>query len=131
MYLGDEISEFEQLIGWIVLNAFYDGDSIYLCTYKGVVKLSPHGDCCATCYVQHVAGADALRNSVVTRIEHITMPTLVDHEYNDVSDLWGHVIYTDKGTCSIEMRVDHNGYYGGELRIGRCADPMGKILDDF
>jgi hypothetical protein len=112
---------------------FHEGD-LWFSTPDGFIKAEPEGDCCASCYVQHIDGADALQGATVAEVESIELPPVPDSEQCDVSDVWGHKIRTDKGHCTIEMRVDHNGYYGGELvfyAVDHAPPEAAKRLDDF
>lgn len=119
-------------VGKTILGVTKLEDDLYLETDSGSFRLAPYGDCCAHCYIQHVSGADALApGAVVMGVEDIAGNREEPSEY-DVSDTWGHRIATTKGTCSIEMRVDHNGYYGGSLEIYSHEGALpGVALDDF
>ena len=118
-----------------VVDARYDG-SIYLNLSDGnCIALEPYGDCCANCYVQHVDGADALVDAVIQNVQDLDCP-LTDEDINDgntCTNAWGHRIITDKGICTIEMRVVHNGYYGGSLndRLIKEHQSQAKLLEDF
>ena len=103
-------------------------------TDAGDFVATSNGDCCARCYVQHVSGSDALAPGATVRsVEDIEAPPVPkDADSYVVSDTWGHRITTDKGVCTIEMRVDHNGYYGGSLDLTEYEGVLaGKPLDDF
>lgn len=126
--------KFDDLVGKTILDARYDGDHIYLNLNDGsCVSMIPYGDCCAHCYIQHVDGADALVNAVVKQVETLEChPTQVEIDNADTLDAWGHRLITDKGYFTIEMRVNHNGYYGGslDLTLGDCHS-QAKVLEDF
>jgi len=125
----------EALVGRRIVATTYDktnGD-LYVETDVGKYRLTPYGDCCANCFIQHLSGSDALApGAVVASVEDIESRS-VKNEDCDVIDEWGHRVTTDKGVCSIEMRVEHNGYYGGSLDIERFAGDTlpGEALDDF
>lgn len=130
------MDDFQKLVGKQVENAFYDGTNIYLqLVDNSVVELNPEGDCCSSCYVQHVSGTQALIGGTIERVDSIeSEPTASEKEHADVLDGWGHRFYvTGKGIFDIEMRLAHNGYYGGGMNI-RVVDtvPYGaKQLEDF
>lgn len=128
------------------------GEILLFMTDRGLFTATPYGDCCANCYIQHVSGTWALApGAVVAAVEDIELSPVPDDEKNDeASDVWGHRIVTDKGICSIEMRVDHSGYYGGSLDFAltegwpdhvhtdcqQCPELLAacgcwKVLDDF
>lgn len=126
----------EELVGATIERVTFDKSSgtLFFATDRGVYRGDPEGDCCSYCYVQHVSGTDALaKGAVVMAVEGIDdLPPVPPDEVNDVTDNWGHRITTTKGVCSIEMRVDHNGYYGGWLNFGLFkGEPKGSDIDDF
>lgn len=109
-----------------------DGDLFFI-TDGGTYKAAPDGDCCANCYIQHLAYSEALApGAVVTAIEDVELPpdpeSDPDNDY--VIDVWGHRIITTKGTCTIEMRVDHNGFYGGTLEVTQVTNTLGKVTKE-
>lgn len=120
------------LIGRRVVEARRDGDGITLLFEDGLaMNLDPEGDCCAHAFIQHVSLASALVGGTIHSVETIHSPS-VDAPDLGVTDAWGHRIRTDKGTCSIEMRCEHNGYYGGQLTMRWRADVLeGPALEDF
>lgn len=119
----------------IVLATFSEGN-IYLETDDGTYKLQPVGECCAVCYIEHVSGSDAMSpGAVIWEVEDIESPVPIidaDDSYGDVIEAWGHLFKTSKGYCSLEMRLQHNGYYGGSLEVRKVDGPgLGMQLDDF
>jgi hypothetical protein len=114
-YYGLEI-----LAGKQIIDARWDGDSIFLnCSNEEHIQLEPYGDCCANCFICNVDGAEALSGASIIEVEDLDLP-LTDDDVNDdytTTDVWGHRLKTDKGICTIEMRVIHNGYYGGSLNV--------------
>jgi len=104
--------------------------------YVAGFKLTPEGDCCASCYIQHVSGAEALYDAMIFEVETIDSSPEMQAQDTDtdcVSESWGHRIRTSKGYCTIEMRLDHNGYYGGSLECTECENvpESATTLDDF
>ncbi len=127
-----------ELVGLHVVDArkTEDGD-IILNVETRAIRLTPAGDCCATCYIQHVDGSEVLTDATITAIERLEFPvheiTEKEQAEADVLDGWGHRIHTTKGICTIDMRVAHNGDYGGKLDPTRTAtsDKISPILVDF
>lgn len=123
------------LVGLEIKKAYDSDGGIVLVTNKGIVQLSPEGDCCARCYITDIDGSECLLGNV-KEVESLTRPEVPADECNDVSDVWGHRIHTDNGICTIGMRVDHNGYYGGSLTACKGHDDLEsygdiKPLEDF
>lgn len=107
----------EELIGKHIKNAYFNNGNIYLqCNQVKTYCLEPEGDCCAHAYVNAVNGADALIDATITSIEDLEFSSNGDGDYS-VIDVWGHRIHTTKGICTLDMRTEHNGYYGGWLKI--------------
>ncbi len=124
-----------ELIGKHIIDARYADGNIYLNMEDGkTVALEPYGDCCAHCYIENVSGSEALQDATVESIQDLDVP-LSDDDVNDdstVTNAWGHRVLTSKGICNIEMRVVHNGYYGGSLEA-RVIDGTSQapLLEDF
>lgn len=121
----------KELVGAKMLHATKRDESLLLWTDRGLYTCEPEGECCAHCYVQHIEGTWALaRGAIIAAVEDIELPPVPQEEQNDVSDVWGHRIVTDKGVCTIEMRVDHNGYYGGSLNVALNKNRPGDVHED-
>jgi hypothetical protein len=121
-----------------IVDARYDDntDTIHLNLENGYVSLTPYGDCCANCFIQHVDNADALQDAIVNNVQDLDTELLsidddFDYEGSCVNS-WGHRILTNKGICTIEMRVIHNGYYGGSLDAKmNDGKSYHELLEDF
>jgi hypothetical protein len=97
-----------------------------------IIRLMPECDCCSHCYIQHVSGADTLQNATIASVETLETRTENDPD-GDVLDVWGHRITTNKGTCTIEMRLVHNGYYSGQFVLSAFLNETSDapLLEDF
>lgn len=102
------------------------------------------GDCaCVDSYLAGATGTDALvRGALVHDAKVDSAPSVGGTESGSQTDTLFYRISTDKGRCTLELRVEHNGYYGGSIgsmdayevdqfkRSEEClASP--KPLDDF
>jgi|SRR6185436_7672415 len=128
------MNEIKDLIGLHINRAMYNGTNIFLDTDQGIVMLEPYGQCCAYCFIQHVSIAYALINSDIISVKDITFFQPIDALFsNQTIEVWGHSIDTTKGSCTIEMRVEHNGYYGGSLNVSfvEKIPQDSKPLEDF
>jgi hypothetical protein len=114
------------LVGRKVLAASINAekDLVALDTDKGKLFLSWVGDCCAHCYLAHMSGADALVGATITSAENAEWKTVSGERYDgEMTEAMGTNLRTDKGHITFESRVEHNGYYGGEIRVSEDA-PM-------
>ena len=121
------MSDLKELVGLTVEAAYKHEDNIYLALLDGrIVRLRPEGDCCAWCYIAGATLTDALTVATVTSVEDLEM-VQEDRSYGDAIDTWGHRIHTTRGTCTFDMRVEHNGYYGGTLKVEFNHPPYGPL----
>lgn len=136
MNTDNQVSE---LIGIKVANAFWDGRNIYLIsTDEKIFRLYPYGDCCSYCYICGVNNPEALKGATILSIEDLEMEESVlvasdprvkgggypnddGEEDSCVMVVWGHRIHTTKGTCTIDLRVEHNGNYGGWIEVNELT----------
>jgi hypothetical protein len=136
------MANLETLAGRHIVSAHFDKTNIELVSHDPlpyhsrtkvhVTRLMPDGDCCSHCFIQHVSGADALQDATIVSVE--TLETRSENDPNgDVMDSWGHRLTTDKGTCTIEMRLEHNGYYSGQLVLSTFLNETSDapLLEDF
>jgi hypothetical protein len=136
---GNELDK--ALVGETIVDVRYDKGDLYFNLSSGeCIKLTPEGDCCASCYIQHISGTDALKNKgsnwlvKIASVEDIESEPSQEEldEYHEQLDCWGHRITTNLGVCSIEMRCSHNGYYCGWLGVTRLNHwSSAPIVDDF
>lgn len=111
----------ESLVGLKILVAEIneEKDLVVLHTTQGKRFLTWEGDCCAKCYLAHVSGSDTLINGA-TILEVNTAEWVTESKNEDdyeVIESMGTNIKTDKGHMSFESRVEHNGFYGGEILV--------------
>jgi hypothetical protein len=76
------------------------------------------GDCCSESWFEHISGLEYLLAAVVRDIdvnddESEVVPVTPGRQ--EVERAYSYSIYTERGTCQIEMRNSSNGYYGGYL----------------
>ena len=123
------------LVGRTIEAAYKYGEYIYLVFIDGqIARLHPDGDCCSHCYIAGATLTEALTLATVTSIENLVKHEVENDQAHEVSEVWGHRIHTTRGTCTLEMRLEHNGYYSGrlEFRQGPITIPAGaKPLEDW
>lgn len=109
------------LVGRTINRATKIGEDIFLSMSDGTyIRLIAYADCCAQCFFQHVSNASALHGATIRSITDMSFDE--NMSYGDTDDgncvqVFGHVFETDKGTCQIELRNEHNGYYEGSLMV--------------
>lgn len=75
------------------------------------------GYCCASCWIEHVDGIDPIGATITGVIDN---GWSVMEDYTEEVDEKGlYALETDRGVIQIDMRLSHNGYYGGELEAWR------------
>jgi hypothetical protein len=94
----------------VVLNVS-DGSRLFL-TWEG--------DCCAHCFLAGASGTEALDNATILEVtpsEWNRQPNNGKDDDDGVTEKMGCSIKTTRGYCTLESRVEHNGYYGGEVLV--------------
>jgi hypothetical protein len=143
---------FKNLIGQRITGVFLGNDAwtvVFRTTEGRYFRYDTENDCCNSVYVNHITGVDAvvgdgnsfdlLRGAVVTGGE--------DKEWTDdrdgssegcevISDGF-FTLHTDRGYIDIEVRNDHNGYYGGrfveftgDFALADVED-LKEVVEDF
>lgn len=108
----------DALVGLTVEAAYRAEEDIWLVSIDGrTVRLRPHGDCCAYCYVAGATLTDALLVATISSIEDLGVDSVQAEadDYGETVDTFGHRFHTSRGTCTLDMRTEHNGYYSGWL----------------
>lgn len=114
----DNVEIFSRLVGQVIESVVLVGDDdLTITTDTQVHKYSCEGDCCAHAYFidpdQDIV-ADIVGEAVLSAVEAETQYD--PHEdYGDVTDITFYTIKSMNTDLSIELRVNHNGYYGGTV----------------
>ena len=89
-----------------------DGERLVLSFDDGDETWEAEGDCCANAWVESINIMATLPAVLTGREERELDAQEVDHE---VLDVCFYSLRTSTGHVDIELRVGHNGYYGGWL----------------
>ena len=126
--------DWKLIIGKKIKQPFYYDQYVLLeMEDGGIYQLEPEGDCCAHCFFQHINYPDALIGGTIAKVVNVEQDRLKDTDY-EVVDVWAHKLITDKGVCMLEMRLEHNGYYGGRMNVRKYPSPVpadAKPLEEF
>lgn len=118
------------LIGRFVKGAkIFDSDVVVLNTDLGPMYLTWSGDCCASCYLANISGADNLMGAKILEIETAEWKRKENDDF-DVVETMGTKIKTEKGYVTLETRLEHNGFYCGQIAVSDKApiDNYGSYL---
>jgi hypothetical protein len=121
---------FKNLIGKRINGIFVNDDHTILVFRSTGGDLHPYsisGDCCNTVYINHLQGVnvigegnvfDLIRGALVLSAEDKEWKPAIQQEgeefYEVVEDGF-FTICTDRGYIDLELRNEHNGYYGGHI----------------
>ena len=122
----------KELIGFKVIKPFYDDESVYLFGKNALFQLYPETYYCAISFIHHINNADLLYDTEILNVEYLDLKTLPSKQDCLVEE-WGYRIITIKGICTLEMRMESNGYYIGLLRRKKVTNipANAKELKDF
>lgn len=116
----------EALVGRKVLSAAIndENDLVILETDGGKLFLTWEGGCCSKCYLAHVSGVEFLIGHTIIEAENAEWqkPAGAD-DLERVVESMGTKIKTDKGYVNFDSRLEHNGYYSGEILVSD-VEPM-------
>ncbi len=109
----------EALVGRYVKSAKINGekDLVVLDTDKGILYLTWEGSCCSRCYLENVSGVEYLVESTILSAENSTWDLISGERCYEVAESMGTNIKTSKGWVNFETRLEHNGYYSGEIKV--------------
>lgn len=140
---------FKDLIGQRI-NGVFLADSNRTMVFRTVqgklYRYITQSDCCNTVWVNHINGLniigkgdtfDLMRGALVTGGEDKEWTenrgwTAADGgEYGDVIQDGFFTLHTDRGYIDIEVRNDHNGYYGGSFDYFEDSNWTFDELEDY
>jgi hypothetical protein len=115
-YFNDEETE-EDVIKLICSIRKNDHDTLY--SMRGC---APDGEmgCDAECYIEDIDSPESLIDCEIIEIEPAYKESY--ELCGNTVEPWAIKIRTNKGYCTIDMRLEHNGYYYGVLRIEKLED---------
>jgi len=113
-----ESDPLDSLVGEIIIEARVNDekDVVVLKTDNGFIYLTWSGDCCAICYLAHASGADNLIGAKILKAEQSEWKSNNNEDY-EVIETMGLKLKTEKGFIDFETRLEHNGYYSGEVKV--------------
>lgn len=99
-----------------------DKTIITLKTETSTIKLEAEGDCCSHSWVEHsdIIPAGEIIKEVIEKDVTVIQEEGYDREsnsYNECIKQYFYEVKTDKGSYTIEMRNESNGYYGGCFNV--------------
>ncbi len=142
----------KELIGKTVVGVDVNEDETMLrfkCGDGGSVLFAVDGDCCSSSWFADLVGYQALVGRQVAEVREVELQegqappedvptsaqlTAAGRTRQEEDSLYGYVITTDRGRCTVAFRNSSNGYYGGSLSHVE-TEPAGAtwrpITDDW
>lgn len=100
--IGIELSEDKEAIRFLILN-------------EEAIIARCDADCCSHTWIEHVELPAMGFPAKVLKVESLDLPGVPDPSEDEVINVYGLKITTDKGDLIIDYRNSSNGYYGGSL----------------
>ena len=115
----------DEIVGQTITEVALNGYFLLLHTQLGVWRLEARGDCCSHSYWYRDSfeGLDNLFESEVIRAEDMKITGGADLENGYCLEIYAIRLHTAKGTATLEMRNESNGYYGGHYEAHFKARP--------
>jgi hypothetical protein len=116
---------------------------------EGPVTFEVEGDCCSSSWFADLVGYDALIGRPVVKTREVELVegekaprgipttgllTASGRSRQEDDKIYGYVIITDRGRCTIAFRNSSNGWYGGSIRFSTATHKGAKwrtITDDW
>ena len=110
-----------------------DQSTLVVETDQGDVIFDAYDDCCSETWFADITGVSALLGGTVLEAEDVELPEVVDGRTRQEYDqFYGVKLRTDKGYADIVYRNSSNGYYGGNLVVGKDRpENLTPITDDW
>lgn len=99
------------------------GYSLVIETEDHILEYHAEGVCCAHAYVQPLDedALDGVLGHTIIATQERECEDITPEGHWGALDAYFYSIQTTHGDVDLEMRVDHNGYYGGALRLVRVT----------
>jgi len=140
-------STFSSLIGERINGVFLANNNwtILFRTIEGkYLRFDTHNDCCNDVWFTHVNGLDCIGGNTFDIIRGALVLGCEDKDWTD-NRVWTpedggdygdtiqdgfYTIKTDRGYIDLEVRNEHNGYYGGTVMENEDLDWIFEDLED-
>jgi hypothetical protein len=110
-------TKWSDMEGEVLVDIHMAGDAVQVVTDKGTWTWTPYGDCCANAFINDFPSESdiaAMRGKTILHAVTRDGGHAEDDAF-DVADWHFYDIQTSAGDVTLELRVEHNGYYGGQL----------------
>ena len=124
----------KNLVGHTISNIQIDDDGrrMVITTRSHRFTFSAEGECCAVAYLIMPDSTDlqAVIDQEVVVVKSNGWKRTHDSDWGDVVDTGFYSIQTHNGDLDLELRVSHNGYYGGWLKL-ISKEECWPVFDDI
>lgn len=108
------------LLNRTIMSVLVSNDQTYIQfeTDQGPISYSLDADCCSETWFSDILNVSNLINNRVVEVCNLELP---DYNLDDgrcrqeVDEVYGYSIKTEKGSCEVIFRNSSNGYYGGSI----------------
>ena len=100
-----------------ITNIFWDRDDIEFVCVNSSYTFVTDADCCNKVWIEHVEGMELVLGHTVRDVERKTEGVEESVDGDGVEEAITYTLHTTGGFLDIELRNNHNGYYGGRLHL--------------
>jgi hypothetical protein len=137
----------KEIIGKTIQSVLVNADESrlrFVCD-DGPVTFEVEGDCCSNSWFADLIGYQALVRHRVADVYEVELTegnappldvpssgrlTAEGRTRQDSDEIYGYVITTDAGRCTVAFRNSSNGYYGGSCGVTTADDLSWKPIED-
>ena len=123
----EDTETFSELVGCKVLKVYSDKNrrmAFQVVTEEKKVQIlyyKTYGDCCNHVFFNSTNGIKSLIDNVITKTTESNWNRIKSEDCDVIESIkW--TLHTNNGYTDIEVRNEHNGYYGGVVRFKEAID---------
>lgn len=108
---------FRHLMHQKISSVKWNSDSIEIVTDQFRMVFCPKNDCCNAVWIEYVEGVELVLGKKVTDIRRNIQDVPESIDGDGFEEAISYTIVTEGGFLDVELRNNHNGYYGGKIAL--------------
>jgi len=123
-----------ELLNRIITKVLVSDDQhrIQFVTDQGPINYFLEADCCSETWFSDILNVSDIINSKVIEVSCLELPDYDCYDgrsRQEVDEVYGYSIKTEKGSCEVIFRNSSNGYYGGDIHYTDATFDANEFVD--